>query len=271
VLSVQYGSESDSDEGEADISKGVYIHPLHGMNGEVITGEPPSLWGGNPGLHWGWTECFLADRQLDVWEDAHLTRRFERWLGQELYEDAVELVFQSAWAFADTGRAQAIETVRVTVFGAVEGSRIIDFEFSVRNISSGTMLLLGSNPGSGLGIRINDDRKDVVLSGGHGIVTELNEPMLSPYMDFSYRDDRRSTYSGVMILQHPANPGYAKPNWTVEGDRTLVAGVPESERMRLAPGDSVRFGYRLVLHQGYGPSLNLSKVYSDYMREVSEK
>ena len=93
---------------------------------------------------------------------------------------------------------------------------------------------------------------------------------MSPWLDISYRDRGRSSYSGMAIFQHPKNPGFSGPNWILGQEGLVAAGLLPSEQLTLRPGESVRFRYRLYFHRGFGPNQNLDKAYAAFLRETQD-
>lgn len=262
VLTYQYaGRPLKTENGQDTTGPAAYIHPVYGLMGELVTGDSPSLWGDLPGLHWGWAYCVVNGDLIDTWNGEGGRREFERWKEQYAGEDSAEFAVQNAWIRNGDDVAQVLESVLVTVYPAEGKTRNVDLFIEFKNVTFNPVYLRGSGPESGLAVRLNPERQDWTFTGGSGRVTPGGAPILSPWLDCSYRDDRHSTYSGVAILQHSSNPGYSDPNWTVTPEGIVSAGVSTTQQMELKPGQSVSFGYRLILHRGFGPSMNLMREY----------
>lgn len=267
VLAYQYrGEPLETGEEDPETGPAHFIHPLYGLWGEQVTGETPSLWAGLPGIHWGWAYCLADGELLDVWNREGGYREFERW--RDTYADATtaELDLQNVWIQSATGEAKVLENVLIKVHLADGELRPIDLLLEFKNVSNGPLYLRGSGAQSGLAVRLNLDRDDWTFSGGAGRVKVGSAPVLSPWFDCSYRDDRRSTYSGLTILQHSDNPGFSSPNWTVTPEGVVTAGVDGEQRFELKPGQTLSFQYRLLLHRGFGPSMNLMREYVKWMK-----
>lgn len=256
--------EYESDEGPAN-----FLHPIYGLSGELLT-APSRNPNGHSGIFWAWKNCHVGGRLLNIWDGVTAERAFERWLVQSVTPERVMIGLQNVWMFRDTGEAQLLETVYITVWPEERSTRAVDVEITLRNISFEKMEFGGFRGDNGFCLRLADDLKELTLSGGQGAVKQGVREFMSPWIDLSYRDARHSTYSGLAVLQHPSNPGFSSKNWFLGNDGIIGVGLTPSDRKALGPGEALKFRYRLFMHRGYGPNQGLEKVYAAYTREILE-
>lgn len=244
-----------------------YIHPLIGLYGETLTGDSPSNWSGAPGLHWGWSKIGTDDGVANLETGEGGRRIFERIMSDQETEKGMEVLVQSVWLVGEAEHAQVIETMLLTVGPVNQAQRSIDLQFLMRSVSTGVIFLEGSIPGAGLGLTLNPERQDWGFTGAGVGLDPGPKPHLSPWLVCSYRDDRRSSRSGVAILQDSRNPGFSQPNWLIESEQHVLGGVPSTVRAELKPGEFLQFRYRLILHHLSGSKMEMTGAYAQFMAE----
>jgi hypothetical protein len=242
-----------------------YFHPIHGLYGEVLTGESPSNWSGAPGVQWGWTRLGAGGKVVDLTRQDGGRREFERVIRKDVSESRATVSVQSVWLAGPDDTAQVLETLLFTVYPVEQGQRNIDVSVLLKSVAADKIYLAGSIPGAGLTLVLNPERNDWSFSGGRGPLPTPGTPFLSPLIICSYRDDRRSSRSGIVVFQDARNPGFSQPNWLVESPERLLAGVPESMKAELKSGEFLEFRYRLVLSHLSGSEGNMTAEYSQFM------
>ncbi len=244
-----------------------YFHPIHGLFGEVLTGESPSNWSGAPGIQWGWSRLGVGGKVIDLARGDGGRREFERLVGRDVAGGRATVAVQNVWLAGPEDRAQVLETILFTAHPVHESQRNIDVSVLVKSVASEPIFLQGSIPGSGLSFVFNPERVDWSFSGGPGPLPSLGTPFLSPFMICSYRDGQRSSRSAIAVFQDARNPGFAQPNWLIEAPERLIAGVPDTVKLELKPGEFLEFRYRFVLCHLRGAESELAEEYAEFMAE----
>lgn len=266
ILTYRYGPAT-SHHGTPDSH---FIFPLMGLSGEALLAESGAS-DGHSGIFWAWRNCRVGGRPMDVWAGTSARRVFERWIIQAATAERADLGLQNVWILNESGEAQVLETVRITVWPETRKSRSVDVSVYLRNISYRLVEIGGLDDVQGFCLRLAPDLKNLTVSGGQGIVADGVSSIMSPWVDLSYRDARHSSYSGLTIFQHPENPGYAGRNWFFAPEGLLGAGIASSERYELKPGEGLHFRYRLYIHDGFGPNQALDQLYGAYLNDVLEE
>lgn len=99
----------------------------------------------------------------------------------------------------------------------------------------------------------------------------------APWVDYSATVEGEKL--GIAIMEHPDNPRY--PTYWHARDYGLFAlnpfGVRDFERnkaldgaMKMTPGQSVRFRYRILIHEGDEKDAGIAGLYEQYRQGVSE-
>jgi hypothetical protein len=242
-----------------------YFHPLYGLLGEVLTGDSPSIWGAAPGIHWSWSRLGIGNTLVNIEEGTGAHRVIERWLGAEVYQDVAAFGVQSAWVLDSTGEAKVIENLAARVYPVEGTTRYIDITVLIRNISDDPVRLEGGLPGSGLGLTLDPERTDWGFADSTGWATK-GVPYMSPWTVCTYRDERRSTRSGLAIMQDSRNPAYSSENWLVEEGPRVTVGPPESFKLDLKSAAFLEFRYRIMLFRVVGGGPDMTAEYTKFMR-----
>ncbi len=61
-------------------SRGCYIHPLYGLNGEVLTESAPKDHYHHHGIFWAWPHVSIGGHQYDLWTYKDIQQKFAAWL-----------------------------------------------------------------------------------------------------------------------------------------------------------------------------------------------
>jgi hypothetical protein len=57
-----------------------YVHPLYGLDGEVLTDDFPADHVHHRGLYWAWPHVRLGSADHDLWTLRGVRQKFERWM-----------------------------------------------------------------------------------------------------------------------------------------------------------------------------------------------
>ena len=128
-----------------------YIHPLYGLDGDVLTQDFPVDHRHHRGVFWAWPECKVGERRMDIWALEDVRQHHEKWLAREAGKVKAEIGVQNFWAFDDApDKPQVREEVHFTVLPADEKGRAIDFDLKLTNVTQETVTFLGAaNKGYG--------------------------------------------------------------------------------------------------------------------------
>ena len=85
-------------------SRACYIHPLWGLNGEVLTDDFPKDHYHHHGVFWAWPHVEIGiggKEKLDLWEYKDIAQKFVRWLGRDAGPVAAVLGVENGWFVGD--------------------------------------------------------------------------------------------------------------------------------------------------------------------------
>ena len=178
------------------------------------------------------------------------------------------------------GKPLLTETRRMT-FYAHPMLRIIDFDFDFaaiekvvfRDTKEGTFAMrmataLDEPPAKA---RPGDPARTGKLTNAQGAEREANVwGKRSEWVDYSGELDGERV--GVVMMDHPGNPrhptywhsrGYGLHSINPFGVRDFLNDKTQDGSLTVAPGEHVRFRYRVIVHPGRGPA-RLAELYQEY-------
>jgi len=247
-------------------ARACYIHPLYGLDGEVMTADFPLDHRHHRGVYWAWPETTIGDKRADVWACGGIYQRHEAWTAKEAGPDKAVIGTRNFWSYADApdvpvGR----EEVSYTVYPADEKARVIDVDFKFTNITEQVVTFLGAT-GKGYGgfnIRPRVDRKPHVFTTKDGLQKEDALRYDTPWADITSHP-KSGPVSGAAIFQHPGNPGYPHHGWIFRHYSFLGVCWPHLDPYRLDPGESFQLRYRLLVHRGTAEDAKVAERFQQY-------
>ena len=250
-----------------------YIHPLYGLDGEVMTQDFPIDHFHHRGVFWAWPDSTLGERRADVWALDGFREVHAAWITRETDDTHAELAVENHWVYDDAPDVPVIkERVRMLVHPAQDNHRAIDFDLSFENVSKEVFTLRGSgtdNKGyGGFCLRPDASRAPFTFSSAAGKSSEDVLELASPWADVSYATQPKGEqFSGAAIFQHPDNPGYPHPGWILRHYGFLGQSWPHSKDHALEPGASFTLRYRLFLHRGTADEAGVAAAFLAYEKE----
>jgi hypothetical protein len=249
----------------ADRARSTYIHPIYGLDGEVLTDDFPKDHYGHRGLFWGWPRVMSGTNRYDLWDLRGIEQRFERWLARDTRAAGATLGVQNGWY---AGRRKvAEEQIWLRATPARENERVLDVELTL--VPVGEPLTLQGAEGKSYGgftLRFAPRTNTVVTTPlGQGdkdlLITRL------PWADFSARFDGRTEFSGAAIFVPPDHPDYP-PEWMTRHYGLLCVGWPGVTAKTFQLGQTIRCRYRVWIHRGTASAERISKAYRAYEQET---
>jgi hypothetical protein len=126
VLVYNHGVIQPPDGAPADRARSTYVHPICGLDGEILTDDFPKDHYAHRGLFWGWPHIRIGTQHYDLWDLRGIEQRFERWLAREAGASAAMLGIQNGWYAGDRKVVQEEVWLRATP--AARNERVLDVE-----------------------------------------------------------------------------------------------------------------------------------------------
>lgn len=234
-----------------------YIHPLYGLNGEMLTRDWPD--GGHPhhrGIFWAWPEVEYKGERGDIYA---LQRVFARPTGNITYQSGpvfAQVNAENLWVWEDKKpivREQAI----IRVYRSDSNSRVIDLTISLKAIEdSVTIATRFTNSYGGLNIRMQTPQEQEISH----FTDKPNSDPVRAWSDLSGIFEGNNSASGLMVLQNHNNPEYPGA-WAEYPELSWVQPTfpTPGTRYLLSKEKPLILKYRLIIHNGGKPDVDISK------------
>jgi hypothetical protein len=198
-------------------SRADYVHPLYGLDGEILTEDFPGDHLHHRGIFWAWHQVWVGEKRMgDAWsiEDFSWDVQEAKVLEADSQSRAleVEVLWKSPnWTDADGWQKPFVkETTTIRVHGCEDDVRKIDFEIGLLALEDGVRIGGAENEKAygGFSARIRLP-EGVRFRGPRGQVQPRRTPIeAGPWLDFSGPFGDKGRVSGLAILCHKSSPGY---------------------------------------------------------------
>ncbi len=235
-----------------------YIHPLYSLNGRVLTEDFPSDHPFHRGIFWAWRQLWIGDKRIgDAWELDHFEQSLSEFEfikdGNGVAKIKTELDWLSdQWMVGGEKMPFVKERGTITVYPRSGNVRRIDFEIRLLALTEGVRIG-GSEDEKGYGgfsVRLNLPG-NVKFSGPGGNIVPLETPVVSKrYVNISGAFESGIRQGGIVIIDHPENPGFPQP-WTLRAKKSMQNAVwPGRETVELPTKSPTALKYTLLVYSG---------------------
>jgi len=248
-----------------------YVHPIYGLDGEVLTDDFPRDHYHHRGLFWAWVRVEADGKTYDPWAVGGLPTKFEKWLGRQTGTAAAGFGVQNGWYAGE--RKVVNEQVRFHVGHADDVGRAIDvdltFEATDKPVRIGGELPLKKGYG-GFGLRYAPHTKPAVMTMKDGAGSSDVIGLRSAWADYSARFNKASATAGMAILADPRNPGF--PNsWLLREYGYIGPTWPGVDTFTLEPGIPLRLRYRVWVHRGDAAVGRVAQAYDRFAEQAQKR
>lgn len=231
-----------------------YIHPLYGLNGEILTEEFPIDHPYHRGIYWAWHQIYAGEASIgDSWVMKDV--RFEvKTAKAEIRKGTARILLEADWISSGfrNGETFLIEQTSITVLPVKNGKRIIDVSIELKPLFAGLSIGGSEDVEKGYGgfcARLVTPA-DLTFTSVNGPVIPTNAQVSAGHwMDFTGTFSMAES-SGITIFSHPSNPG-SSTGWILRQKESMQNAVfPGSQRFSLSMKKVTRLHYRMLIHQG---------------------
>jgi hypothetical protein len=267
VLVYNHGliTREDVPENDARRTRGCYVHPVWGLNGEVLTDDFPRDHYHHHGIFWTWPHVKIEGQEYDLWADRGVKQRFVGWLSKEAGPVAGVIGVENGWF---VGEAKVmIERVWIRAYKPAGDSRPIDLEFAWIPVDKPITLWGAPNKSyGGLTMRFAPPARKgpkTVITVPSGPTTEDLPDTPLPWADFTSQFGDCMTRSGAAVFVAPNHPDYP-PTWLTRYYGPLCVGWPGVNPKTFEPGKPIRLSYRVWIHKQAAETVEIQRAYDAY-------
>lgn len=251
----------------ADRARSSYVHPLYGLDGEVLTDDFPKDHYHHRGLFWAWPHVRVGAEETDLWMLKGIRHQFERWLRRDANPSGAVLGVQNGWFIRDHKVAE--EQVWLRILPATSDGRAIDVELVLTPLKE-PLTLRGAEGKSygGLTLRFAPFKGETIITTPDGRTKDDLPVAQLPWADLSAQFAGAAAPSGAAIFVAPSHPNYP-PEWLTRHYGALCVGWPGVAAQTFAPNRPIRCSYRVWIHRGTPEAAVLKTIYAEYARGSS--
>jgi len=244
-----------------DRARSSYVHPLYGLDGEVLTDDFPKDHYHHRGLFWAWPHVKIGDKECSLWDLKGIRHQFERWIEKEASAKGAVLAVENGWYVGAEKVVQ--ERIWLRVHPATVDERAIDVDCEWVPLKA-AMTLTGAEGKSygGLTLRFAPGTNTAItIPSG---LTKADLPMTNlPWADLTRLFDAEKKTSGAAIFVHPSHPDFP-PQWLTRHYGVLCLGWPGVKPATFQVGEVIRCRYRVWIHRGTVTTERLAQAYEAY-------
>ena len=265
VLVYNFGTITDEKVPKTDSrrSRACYVHPLWGLNGEVLTDDFPKDHYHHHGVFWTWPHVGIGGKQYDLWAKGDISQRFVGWLDRSEGPVAAVLGVENGWFVGD--KKVMIERVWLRCFKAAENDRALDLDLFWIPVDQ-PITLRGAEEKSygGLTMRfaVGNERDSLITVPQGPAKQDLPDTPLA-WADLSARFKGAASTSGAAIFVPRDHPDYP-PTWLTRHYGPLCVGWPGVKGRTFEPGKPIHLSYRIWIHRSTVGVEQLRQAYDAY-------
>jgi hypothetical protein len=257
----------------ARYDRACYVHPLYGLDGEVITEDFPSDHRHHRGIFWGWPGIRIDGKTYNSWIPSGIHYKTEKWVRQDAMKDRAVLEARNGWYTGETKVAD--EHLVLTIHAADPDSRAIDFDLTWAALGKPIQLwgAKGKSYG-GFTVRYNTQFKDkggiqpeqVTMTVPSGVSAKDLAVTRLEWADLTAKWPGARGQSGAAVFVHKSHPDYP-PTWLTRHYGCLCVGWPGvAPGKPLEPGKPVICRYRVWVHRGQPDARAIQAAYDSYLK-----
>jgi hypothetical protein len=270
-------------EGASGQPRACYLHPVYGLDGEVLSGDFAKDHTYHRGLYTAWPHIKIGEREFETWTArGELAQRFNRWLAKDTEAGRAKLGIENGWY---VGEKEVVrEEVWATVHPAAKDSRAIDLEFTWTPLDE-PLTLRGAEGKSygGLNFRFGPRTKTTITvpenaqlpKGVRADAGRASDDLVVTRLawadfvgDFAKGPaGEMAQPSGAAIFVHPGHADYP-PTWMARHYGLLSVGWPGVEAQTIPPGKTITCRYRLWIHRGQPAASAIEQEYDEYAKAM---
>lgn len=252
-----------------------YIHPLYGLDGEVLTEDFPEDHLHQRGIFWAWHQVRVQGHAAgDMWTTEDFVwnvKTVKLRQGPSHITLNPVVYWQSPRLKNAKGKMIPFlkESTLITVYPAKSNYRIIDFAIHLKPLKD-SIKIGGADNEKGYGgfsarIKLPEN---IRFTADYGHPTPKQTAVkASKWMDFSATFSEKTGKSGITIITHPNNPAFP-PKWILRDKGSMQNPVyPGRKPVLLKKHNPVTLRYRLVIHRNGPEAVPVKNLFKKFQKK----
>lgn len=226
-----------------------YIHPLYGLQGEILTRDWAVDHPHHRGIYWAWPEVDFGGQRGDLHALQKVFARPTGKLKLENRDGFAQVEAENEWRWEDK-EPIVRETTVIRAYPATDRGRIVDLTFRFVALKDGvTIARRGTDKYGGLNVRMETPKEQKIITH-----TSSSSPQRA-WSDLSGVFEGQAAPSGLMVMQHRSNPDYPG-DWIQFPELSWCQPTfpAANKRFQVSRSEPLVLKYRLWIHAGGGPA-----------------
>ncbi len=248
-----------------------YIHPLWGVDGTILTEDFPADHLHQRGVFWAWHQILLNNKSIgDGWAIENFAQKVTHTEVAALSDGSAVLKTRVNWKSGNLKNGgdevpYLKEETTITIHPQKENYRKIDFKISLLALKK-ELKIGGSDNEKGYGgfsVRMALPN-DVLFSGPAGIIEPQNIAVKSRgYVNVSGSLLNGDKKGGIVIIDHPGNPGYPQ-SWILRKQKSMQNPVfPGRVAVPVSTVEPLLLMYSLLVYSGNLSNKKIEQIIKD--------
>ncbi len=245
-----------------------YLHPVYGLDGEILTEDFPLDHLHHRGIFWSWHQ---------VWCDS--VRLGDPWMCENFSQEVAKLNFSKGehstgilsvkvlwkspyWLKKGVQSAVILENTKIFIFPVMNDCRRIDFRIELNALEDG--IRIGGSEDekgySGFSVRIPLIQGMKFTSSGAEVIPQNLAVTAGAEMDISGPVGKDGKMAGIMMICHPSNPDFPE-KWIIRKERSMQnCAWPGNRTVDIPKSKPLILSYSVIIHRGGADNTALSSL-----------
>lgn len=246
-----------------------YIHPLYSLKGNVITEDFPEDHPHHHGIYSAWHQILLDNRSIgDGWTGDNIsvsvvdTRVTDQ-------PESIAIHSEVLWSAALGDRqAEPVvkERLQIIAHESNEQFRVVDYNFILFPLKD-SLSIGGSADEKGYGgfsLRFKLPGDIRFIAKGEEVEAQVVSVDAGPWMNFAGSfDGVGGGQSGVIVFNHPSNPGSPQP-WILRKEKSMQNPAFPGKHPVMLSKEGLSLRYRMIIHNGDLDENAIDALYREY-------
>ena len=236
-----------------------YIHPLWGLQGEVLTDDAPKDHYHHRGVFWAWPHVSIDGQEYDLWMYKNIQQKFVRCIDREAGPVTATIGVENGWFVGD--RKVMIERVCCSYHAA--GHRWTSSSPSFRSIGRSRSVVPRARATAGSTCVLARRGTVITVPTGPAKQDLPDTPLAWADLTSKLKDPNAKLPSGAAVFVDPGHPDFP-PTWLTRHYGILCVGWPGVKGKTFEPGVPIRLAYRIWIHNKTLDTATLQQAYDAY-------
>jgi hypothetical protein len=243
---------------EGKYSRSNYLHPVYGLDGEILTEDFPTDHFHHRGIFWTWHQLWCDSLRLgDPWMCENFSQDVAKMSFTKGENSTGILSVKVLWKsplYLKNGEQSAVilENTKIVVYPVKNDCRRIDFQIELNALEKG--IRIGGSEDekgySGFSVRIPLVAGMKFTSSGAVVVPQNLAISAGPEMDISGPVGKDGKIAGIMMICHPSNPDFPE-KWIIRKERSMQnCAWPGNRTVDILKSKPLILNYSVIIHRG---------------------